>query len=102
MAPPEAGTVQWCAAKMGFLSGALAKYRLLTGNAEFDDLLAFDSGGYLKMRLGHGRNGLTRELKNNASAFRINKARCATPTACCFSTSDGAIRATDGAPPAPM
>lgn len=72
--PPE-GSEAWCAARMAsFLSGVLSKYRLLTGNPEFDDLLKADARGYTQMRLGLGMETLVSQLEANARAFRINKA----------------------------
>ncbi len=71
---PEPGSEAWCASQMArFLPGALSKYRLLTGDAAFDELLAAEAGGYFKMRLGGGREPLVAELEANAAAFRINK-----------------------------
>jgi hypothetical protein len=82
--PPEGklepGSAAWCAAggRFGdgmqrFLPDALSKYRLLTGDGAFDDLLRQDAGGYMQMRLGDGREALVRDLEQNAMAFRINQ-----------------------------
>jgi hypothetical protein len=84
-APPEGepkpGSAAWCAVGGGrfgsgmrrFLPATLAKYRLLTGDAQFDALLKADAGGYMKMRLGLGRDALVAGLRRNAEAFRINR-----------------------------
>ncbi|MEW6356248.1 MAG: hypothetical protein AB1696_07990 [Planctomycetota bacterium] len=64
------GTEQWCAAKMGFLNGALAKYRLLTGDGRFDDLL--ERSAYMAFRLKGEATDLVGELKNTAEALRPN------------------------------
>lgn len=79
----EPGSAAWCALEghsrfggngmVRFLPETLAKYRLLTGDPEFDDLLRKDAGGYVQMRLGDGRDALVTDLKQNAKAFRINK-----------------------------
>lgn len=81
--PLEPGSAAWCALsgsdRFGgtgmnrFLPGVLSKYRLLTGNDEFDPLLGQDAGGYMRMRLGAGRDALLAELEANARAFRINR-----------------------------
>ena len=68
---PEPGSEAWCAGRMGFLSGTLAKYRLLTGDEEFDALLR---GGapFLHFRLTGERGGLENDLRQNAEAFAYN------------------------------
>ena len=84
--PPEGeiepGGAAWCALRGSdrfgsgmsrFLPETLSKYRLLTGDDQFDELLKADAGGYVKMRLGEGRDALVAELKRNAEAFGINK-----------------------------
>jgi hypothetical protein len=69
---PEPGTAMGCASRMGFISGAVAKYRLLTGNTEFDELLARESDPYMAFRL-HGDDApLLEGLRHNARALRIN------------------------------
>jgi len=68
---PRDGSAAWCASRMGFLNATLAKYRLLTGGKEFDDLLS-KSGSYMAFRMGRGMDSLTRALKDNAEALRIN------------------------------
>ena len=44
---PEPGTEAWCASRMSVAS-TLAKYRLLTGDAAFDNLLLKDANGYVR------------------------------------------------------
>ena len=79
---PEPGSAAWCALKghsrwgtgmQRFLPSTLSKYRLLTGDDAFDDLLRSDANGYMQMRLGDGRDALVADLRKNAKAFRINK-----------------------------
>jgi len=76
-APPggeaPAGTPDWCAQRMGFLSGVLAKYRRLTGDARYDELLMQDADGYVRYRLTGDRSTIHRELERNAGAFRRNR-----------------------------
>ncbi len=69
---PEPGTAMWCADRMGFLSGAVAKYRLLTGNTEFDELLARERSAYMTFRLHGDESALLEALRHNALALRIN------------------------------
>ncbi len=72
---PAPGTAAWCARKgmLRFLPDTLAKYRLLSGDRQFDELLKHDADGYMKMRLGMGRDALIADLERNAKAFRINR-----------------------------
>ncbi|UCD50540.1 MAG: hypothetical protein JSW27_23815 [Phycisphaerales bacterium] len=69
---PPAGSEAWCAARMGFVSGVVAKYRFLTGRGEFDELLRRDMPAYTGFRLTGDRRQLTHALENNAAALRIN------------------------------
>ena len=80
---PKPGSAAWCALEGSprfggggmtrFLPSTLAKYRLLTGDSSFDELLKEDASGYMKMRLGEGKEPLVADLQENAQAFRINK-----------------------------
>jgi len=74
--PPEGevleGSEAWCAARMDGLSSVLGKYRLLTGSAEFDELLARDASPYLGFRLNGDETRLTPALEKTAAALRIN------------------------------
>ncbi len=66
------GGEMWCAARLGGLVGSLAKYRLLTGSKEFDELLAAERSPYMSLRMGGGRSGLKLALRNTAEALRVN------------------------------
>ncbi len=73
----EAGAVPgsdgWIAAQLdGFLPDTLAKYEFLTGDRSYHDLLGAAASGYVKFRLDGDRRTLTRELEENAEAFRYN------------------------------
>ena len=69
----EPGSEAWCARRMsGFLSDALAKYRLLTGDTRHDALLRGDASGYVRYRLTGDRAPLESALRRNAKAFRSN------------------------------
>ncbi|MBN1342974.1 MAG: hypothetical protein JXQ73_09865 [Phycisphaerae bacterium] len=69
---PAAGTEMWCAARLGLLTSALAKYRLLTGDQSFDELLTKERSPYLSLRMGGGRKKLVKALRENAEALRVN------------------------------
>ncbi len=69
----EPGSEAWCAARMGgFLPDALAKYRFLTGDGQYDDLLSTDASGYVRYRLTGEDKVLVDALRRNAEAFRYN------------------------------
>jgi hypothetical protein len=73
--PPEGepGSESWCARRMsGFLPDALAKYRLLTGDTQYDPLLRADASGYVRYRLTGDAAPLEAALRRNAEAFRSN------------------------------
>ncbi len=69
---PEEGSEAWCAAKMDFLKGTVAKYRFLTGKTDLDELLALDASTYTAFRMTGNREGLEAALEANAAALRIN------------------------------
>jgi hypothetical protein len=66
------GSEAWCASRMGFLSGTVAKYRLLTGDQQFDELLGSGGSAYLRFRLTGDREPLLAGLSSNAKAFSYN------------------------------
>lgn len=68
---PEPGRESWCAEKIA-LGDVLAKYRFLTNNSEFDDLLADASGPYLQFRLHEDTGCLVKGLEKNAKALGTN------------------------------
>ena len=57
---------------MLFRSDALAKYRFLTGDERYDDLLSTDASGYARFRLTGDTKPLVNSLRRNAEAFRTN------------------------------
>ncbi len=69
---PAAGSKAWCAAQLGFLAGTLAKYKLLSGSTEFDELLAKDYGSYTVSSGDRDRRALTAALESCAKALRVN------------------------------
>jgi hypothetical protein len=68
---PAPGTEAWCASKLR-LSSVIAKYRFLTGNSEFDRLIAKETSPYMRFRLHGDLGSLVLALRRNADALRIN------------------------------
>ena len=69
---PE-GSIQWCANQIGsFLPDSLAKYRWLTGDTQFDDLLKADADGYMRFVLTGSESALLEGFGNNEEALRYN------------------------------
>ncbi len=66
------GSKEWCASRIGFISETVAKYRLLTGSSEFDELLMREDNPYTKYRVWGDEKALTDGLKRLAAALRIN------------------------------
>ena len=75
-APPKdkstPGNLNWCAARMGFLAEILAKYRALTQNTQYDDLLLSEADGYTLFRISGRLDDLTQDLLRHAQALRMN------------------------------
>lgn len=69
---PAPGSEAWCARKLGFLSGTLAKYKLLTGSTEFDELLARDHRAYMVSGPDGDRTALMSALRESAEALAVN------------------------------
>ncbi|MCB9479672.1 MAG: hypothetical protein H6683_08310 [Deltaproteobacteria bacterium] len=70
---PELGSAMWAAKEMGFLSDALAKYRLLFDDPQYDDLLRRDANGYVEYAMTGGTTALVRDLTTLARAFSVNR-----------------------------
>jgi hypothetical protein len=69
---PAPGGEAWCASKLGSLSSVIAKYRFLTGNSDFDELLSKERAAYVGFRMRGDLNSLVLALRNNAEALRVN------------------------------
>jgi len=69
---PAPGSEAWCAQQLGFLAGTIAKYRFLTGDTQFDELLSAGMSPYMRFRLKADRAALTAALGATAQALRIN------------------------------
>jgi len=65
------GSGRWAGRRLGALAGTLAKYRLLTGSSEFDDLLALDLPEF-SASVGTDRTKLVNALRETAAALRVN------------------------------
>jgi hypothetical protein len=68
---PAPGSEAWCAEQLGFLSGTLAKYKLLSGSTEFDELLARDHRAFTVSAAGD-RSAVVSALRDSAEALRVN------------------------------
>ncbi len=68
----EPGTASWCAAKLDKLPSVLAKYRLLTGQQEFDALLKSEVSPYVQFRFWREQEPLNGALEKTAAALRVN------------------------------
>jgi hypothetical protein len=66
------GSKDWCASKMGFLGEILAKYRALSGDTQYDDMILKDASGYARFRIDGKQEALLRRLERNAKALRAN------------------------------
>lgn len=66
------GSRAWCGSKMGFLADTLVKYRVLTGDPRFDELLDRDAGPLAAARLDPDDERLADRLQATAEALAIN------------------------------
>ncbi|OGV69235.1 MAG: hypothetical protein A2283_02330 [Lentisphaerae bacterium RIFOXYA12_FULL_48_11] len=69
---PEPGSRAWCGHKLYFLAGTLAKYKLLAGGKEFDELLGRDYKLITEEEKDPGRPRLAKALGATAEALAIN------------------------------
>ncbi|WP_143473226.1 hypothetical protein [Flavilitoribacter nigricans] len=71
--PETEGSEDWCAAQMHrFLTGTLAKYRLITGDTQFDELLEMEQDPYVAYSFFGREDGFTTTMRENAAAFSSN------------------------------
>ncbi|NOR75475.1 MAG: hypothetical protein GQ525_09990, partial [Draconibacterium sp.] len=70
--PLVPGSREWCGSKLGGISSAIAKYTLLGGHTEFQQLIETDADVYTTFRFKGERQSLITALQNNAKALRIN------------------------------
>ncbi len=69
---PEPGSKDWCARQMDWLTETLAKFRMLTGEPEFDRFFEPGRDPYMDFRLHADRAALTLELRNVSRVLRSN------------------------------
>jgi len=69
--PP--GSAAWAAHRLpAVINDALAKWRQLTGDSRYDDLLRADAGGYVRFLLDGDEAALTRALEATARTLSVN------------------------------
>ncbi|QTA91879.1 hypothetical protein [Desulfonema magnum] len=68
---PKKGSKAWCASKMKFLIPTLAKYRALTGDTHYDNLL-IKHGGYGEFLITGNKYVLLKAMKESAQAVSQN------------------------------
>ncbi|HAN30978.1 MAG TPA: hypothetical protein DCQ06_05220 [Myxococcales bacterium] len=69
------GSGLWCGKQIGgHLADALGKYRLLSGDKSFDDLLTSDASEMAKYRMGIGSKPDDEKLENAWKGLRLNQA----------------------------
>jgi len=68
---PRKGSLEWCASKMRFLVPTLAKYRFLTGDHRYDDILR-QSRGYGEFLITGNKNAVAESLRETAKALSQN------------------------------
>jgi hypothetical protein len=70
---PAPGSRAWCGKNVEGLTDALGKYRIMTGDARYDDLLLADASGYVKFRLTGDRKQVTQGLDRTARGFGYDR-----------------------------
>ncbi len=69
----EPGTESWCADQMNrFLTGTIAKYRLISGDTQFDELLKNEEDPYVQYSFFNKDNHFLSDLKNTADTLSHN------------------------------
>lgn len=71
---PAPGSKAWCGKHVEGLIDALGKYRILTGDNRYDDLLLADASGYVRFRLTGDRDQVTQGLAKTARGFGHDRA----------------------------
>ncbi|MSU24981.1 MAG: hypothetical protein EXS32_14330 [Opitutus sp.] len=68
-----AGRATWAAHRLPrVMNEPLAKWRQLTGDNRFDDLLLADAGSYVRLMIGRDKSALTRDLAATARSLSVN------------------------------
>ena len=68
----EPGSAGWCARRFGFIAPTLAKYRRLSGDDAFDDLLRRDYAAGLSAGGAGDPLAIAKRLERTAKALRVN------------------------------
>lgn len=70
---PQEGSAMWAAQSLGRVSEALARYRAVSGDGAYDDLILADSDGYVRYRLTGDESALLAGLETTVASLRINR-----------------------------
>lgn len=71
--PEVEGSEDWCAVQMPrFLTGTLAKYRLITGDTQFDELLEMERDPYVQYSFFEKEDAFRKAMATNADALSFN------------------------------
>lgn len=69
----QPGTLAWAAHRLPeIINDALSKWRQLTGDSRFDDLLLADAGGYVRFTMAGDEPALTQALAATARTLSVN------------------------------
>lgn len=70
--PVRPGNFAWYGKESASVQGVLAKYKVLTGSKEFDDLLMGTKLPYLSLLFNHNYDNLTTDLKRSSDYLKVN------------------------------
>lgn len=71
--PEVEGSEDWCAVQMSrFLTDTLAKYRMLTNDTQYDELLSLDLDPYVRYSFFDKTDRFEKVMRENAEAFSNN------------------------------
>lgn len=70
--PTIPGSKLWCGQQLGSISDVLCKYKILTGDDEFDPLIKSNSSPYMRFRFYQDDSALFAKFKQTAKALRDN------------------------------
>lgn len=70
----EEGTADWVASRLARITDALVRYRAVSGDDAYDDLIVGRADGYVRYRLTGETEGLMADLTTMVESLRINQA----------------------------
>lgn len=70
--PTIPGSTLWCGQQLGSITDVLCKYKILTGDDEFDPLIKSNSSPYMRFRFYQDNSALFAKFKQTAKALRDN------------------------------